>query len=1055
MAVTPYLFREATPGELETVINAVLVGILDQRILGVEVDAVQITPAYAKNVYTAITTGTDNASTITNPYVFKTFAAAEDAGARQLALNFMVANPAYFYSPIYAVYRPAVTDPNQSTVVALIYNIDATEGADNWGYVSAGGGGGTISGTIEADQVAVGDAHDSIAGSAAFKWTAAGGATANRTAVARNEMFGNLAGNTTMTGVDNTLFGYNAGNAIAGATGITAVGSGAFGGAMTVSSANSTAIGYNAMSSAAVASKGACTAVGANALAAVTASDNTAVGSNAGSGITASQRSTSLGSSALIGPGGTVSDSTAVGYRALTACQAQQNTAVGSDSADAVTTSSRIVAVGYNSLGAGTTGVSDSTALGFQALLLCTAAENTAIGSRAADAVTTSTGVVAVGYSALGAGSTGASNSTAIGHQALLLATAASNTAVGSGAGLSITTGAQNTAIGHNAMAFQESAGNLVGVGMNAVRGSVVPASNTGTDLVGVGCNTLVLNESGSNNTAIGNFVLDANTTGSRNSGMGTNALSAVATGSDSTAVGYNALLVCTASGITAIGSQALVAHTSGTNNVAVGFQSGFNLTTSSRTTSVGYQANYSLVAGGADSTAIGYAALGACTASGNTAVGSEAAGNLSASTRIVAVGQRALHNLNAGSDCTAVGYQALVACEVAEITAVGSRAADALTTSLRVTAIGNNALGAGTSFITDCTAVGHSALALANGSNNTAIGSLAGDAITSGASNTLVGAYAGSGIIGGTFNCALGDNALFTCSSGVSNAAFGAYALYSVSSGLNNMGIGTNAGSNLSTANNNVAVGYGALQYTTTDAQIAIGMEALRGNVTPGNNTGTFNVAIGFQAMRVNDAGSENVAIGYQALPLNTSGSRCVGIGTGALAAHLSGTDNTALGWQAGALMTSGSGNVFLGAGAGDNTDPTATGRMVVGSDLAYVGDIYFGNGEVNASTGGVVIHVTGGLGTDKDGGNLYIAGGIATGSGTPGFLAFQTSIPAGSSATPQTLETRMQLDDGGAVAGNTSLLLWDVDHGTLQRVTVGAADSGGTGFRLLRIPN
>jgi hypothetical protein len=38
---------------------------------------------------------------------------------------------------------------------------------------------------------------------------------------------------------------------------------------------------------------------------------------------------------------------------------------------------------------------------------------------------------------------------------------------------------------------------------------------------------------------------------------------------------------------------------------------------------------------------------------------------------------------------------------------------------------------------------------------------------------------------------------------------------------------------------------------------------------------------------------------------------------------------------------------------------------------------------------------------------------------------------------------------------SGLTSLMLWDVDTGTLQRVTVGADDSGGVGFKALRIPN
>ena len=43
----------------------------------------------------------------------------------------------------------------------------------------------------------------------------------------------------------------------------------------------------------------------------------------------------------------------------------------------------------------------------------------------------------------------------------------------------------------------------------------------------------------------------------------------------------------------------------------------------------------------------------------------------------------------------------------------------------------------------------------------------------------------------------------------------------------------------------------------------------------------------------------------------------------------------------------------------------------------------------------------------------------------------------------------------DTSAVAGNTRMLVYDVDNATLERVTVGAADSGGAGFKVLRIPN
>jgi hypothetical protein len=43
----------------------------------------------------------------------------------------------------------------------------------------------------------------------------------------------------------------------------------------------------------------------------------------------------------------------------------------------------------------------------------------------------------------------------------------------------------------------------------------------------------------------------------------------------------------------------------------------------------------------------------------------------------------------------------------------------------------------------------------------------------------------------------------------------------------------------------------------------------------------------------------------------------------------------------------------------------------------------------------------------------------------------------------------------DANTTAGNTRFLIYDVDNATLERVTVGSADTGGTGYKVLRIPN
>ena len=51
--------------------------------------------------------------------------------------------------------------------------------------------------------------------------------------------------------------------------------------------------------------------------------------------------------------------------------------------------------------------------------------------------------------------------------------------------------------------------------------------------------------------------------------------------------------------------------------------------------------------------------------------------------------------------------------------------------------------------------------------------------------------------------------------------------------------------------------------------------------------------------------------------------------------------------------------------------------------------------------------------------------------------------------------LEAARFEDPADLAAGETSLHVFDDDNNTLEQVTVGAADSGGLGFKVLRIPN
>jgi len=191
------------------------------------------------------------------------------------------------------------------------------------------------------------------------------------------------------------------------------------------------------------------------------------------------------------------------------------------------------------------------------------------------------------------------------------------------------------------------------------------------------------------------------------------------------------------------------------------------------------------------------------------------------------------------------------------------------------------------------------------------------------------------------------------------------------------NVGIGYSALKNIdSTGTYNMAIGHQALMENTTgDFNCAMGSLALDANTTGGNNTavgrsaltsnvsGSDNTVIGSQAGRLIE-GDDNVAIGSSAL-FDHTGSDAVGIGTNA------GANNTAgysvfIGTSSGLNITSGAGNTiigglaFAGASAGDSDN-----NVSIGYQSAY------GAGEKNQNT---VIGYQAGRGLTTADGNVLL---------------------------------------------------------------------------------
>ena len=210
------------------------------------------------------------------------------------------------------------------------------------------------------------------------------------------------------------------------------------------------------------------------------------------------------------------------------------------------------------------------------------------------------------------------------------------------------------------------------------------------------------------------------------------------------------------------------------------------------------------------------------------------------------------------------------------------------------------------------------------------------------------------------------------------------------------NITLGTNTIDGLeinTTATNNLGLGTGAVDSITTGGyNIGIGDYALS-SVDAGSN----NTAIGYVTLNTTTSGNGNTSAGFYSLVVNTAGSYNVASGFKALQANTTASGNTGIGYFALAGNTTGINNVALGYQAG-TTNTTGSSNIIIGDT-------------VNAPS---------------------------------------------ATASNQTVIGSNQIQcDASTTAGDTRFFLYDVDNATMERVTVGSADSGGTGYKVLRIPN
>ena len=190
----------------------------------------------------------------------------------------------------------------------------------------------------------------------------------------------------------------------------------------------------------------------------------------------------------------------------------------------------------------------------------------------------------------------------------------------------------------------------------------------------------------------------------------------------------------------------------------------------------------------------------------------------------------------------------------------------------------------------------------------------------------------------------------LVTTTAGTSNLVLGVNAGNSIASGGNyNVCIGDEAGTALTTGGQNTAIGFEALK--TEDAHglnTAVGYQALKAldagtegyNTAVGNKagtamtTGTTNTLVGSNAGDALTNGGNNVAIGAFALSAEDGHSFNVAVGSNALLVQNTGGDgyNVAVGHNAGKGCTTGTNNTFIGGLAGGDSTQTGANNVAVG---------------------------------------------------------------------------------------------------------------------------
>ncbi len=531
-----------------------------------------------------------------------------------------------------------------------------------------------------------------------------------------------------------------------------------------------------------------------------------------------------------------------------------------------------------------------NTGIGYQVLAaLTTGTYNTSVGLDAAFSVTTGGFNSVFGIAALNVLTTG-SNNTAIGSESLrYVNTGGNNTCLGASSGNSYTSSeSNNICIGYNVTGTLGES-NVIRIGTNqtvthlvgtvnipiAAVSSYLSLPTTSSSTVGViqQNGSIILHTKGDNNVFLGvnsgNFTM---TTAQYNIGLGSGALVALTTGNRNNIIGL----------------QAGIAITSGVGNVALGTQSLALLTTGNYNTCVGDLAGYNYTLSNSSNICIGAGVTGTVGESGVIRIGASQtvtyiAGVIQAPSMtgpVIAgimdfgatVSQRKIALYNVGNDFQYYGFGVsggqldyhVNSSTDAHVFYYGASSV----ARVEMGRISNTALTLPTMINLPATTANVGRINInticffhAYGSNNTFLGSNAGNFTLSGSSNTGLGLNTLQSTTTGYNNSAVGLIAMQNVTTGYNNAIMGVQAGYLLNTGIGNAGFGVLSLAQVLSGSNNTCVGTSAgSEYTSSESNnICIGSQVIgnvgESNVTRIGTTGQLRCFIGGIRGKTSDA--------------------------------------------------------------------------------------------------------------------------------------------------------------------------------------------------------